>query len=272
MILGTETSRAIDANWRDGPRAHDHVIGDFTWTGWDYLGEVGIGRISGVRPRRRPAGFTRRTRGSPPGAATSTSPDTAVRRRTTARSSSGCAPRRTSPWSARAPRPDAGVQRPWSWSDTVGSWTWPGHEGEAGRGRGLQRRRRGRAAGERPVARARRQDRAPVPAPSSRRRTSPASSSRSPGPQGARGPLPPSKVIPSFPPPSGLGPSSPLGSAPLFVTVTATASTRCGRGRCARLAHPVVRRCMASAPRLHVPSRWSTMSGTPRTPQTRWWC
>src|SRR5439155_2264127 len=24
---------------------HPHVIGDFTWTGWDYLGEAGIGRV-----------------------------------------------------------------------------------------------------------------------------------------------------------------------------------------------------------------------------------
>ena len=26
-------------------REHPHVIGDFTWTGWDYLGEAGIGRV-----------------------------------------------------------------------------------------------------------------------------------------------------------------------------------------------------------------------------------
>ena len=25
-------------------REHPHVLGDFTWTGWDYLGEAGIGR------------------------------------------------------------------------------------------------------------------------------------------------------------------------------------------------------------------------------------
>ena len=30
--------------WWDGVMAHPHVIGDFTWTGWDYLGEVGVGR------------------------------------------------------------------------------------------------------------------------------------------------------------------------------------------------------------------------------------
>jgi len=44
VIVGSENRPpSIAANWRlvlDQP----HVIGDFTWTGWDYLGEVGIGR------------------------------------------------------------------------------------------------------------------------------------------------------------------------------------------------------------------------------------
>ena len=50
------SSTAIDRLWRlvlDNP----HVIGDFTWTGWDYLGEAGIGRVDRPRddPTRRPA-------------------------------------------------------------------------------------------------------------------------------------------------------------------------------------------------------------------------
>lgn len=45
VIVGTETfPRAIDRNWRLVQQL-PHVIGDFTWTGWDYLGEVGIGRV-----------------------------------------------------------------------------------------------------------------------------------------------------------------------------------------------------------------------------------
>ena len=45
VIIGTETfPRTIDRSWRK-VIDHDHVIGDFTWTGWDYLGEVGIGRV-----------------------------------------------------------------------------------------------------------------------------------------------------------------------------------------------------------------------------------
>ncbi|MEH3089994.1 MAG: DUF4982 domain-containing protein [Microbacterium arborescens] len=45
VIVGSETFPArIDVMWglvRELP----HVIGDFTWAGWDYLGEAGIGRV-----------------------------------------------------------------------------------------------------------------------------------------------------------------------------------------------------------------------------------
>ena len=45
VIVGSETYPPhIAPNWKlvlDNP----HVLGDFTWTGWDYLGEVGIGRV-----------------------------------------------------------------------------------------------------------------------------------------------------------------------------------------------------------------------------------
>jgi hypothetical protein len=41
VIVGSETFVAsIAGNWAL-VRAHAHVIGDFAWTGWDYLGEVG---------------------------------------------------------------------------------------------------------------------------------------------------------------------------------------------------------------------------------------
>jgi beta-galactosidase len=44
VIVGTETfPTQIDRNWRL-VEENPHVIGDFTWTGWDYLGEAGIGR------------------------------------------------------------------------------------------------------------------------------------------------------------------------------------------------------------------------------------
>lgn len=50
IIVGTETfPKDIDENWALVSRL-DHVIGDFTWTGWDYLGEVGIGRAVAKTP------------------------------------------------------------------------------------------------------------------------------------------------------------------------------------------------------------------------------
>ncbi|KPI10589.1 Beta-galactosidase [Actinobacteria bacterium OK074] len=130
IIVGTETfPTRIDGNWRLVEQ-HGHVIGDFTWTGWDYLGEVGIGRPQYLDPdsprpshtapypyllagcgdlditgHRRPASYYReivfglRTR-----------PRIAVQR------------------PEHHGRTYAGT--PWAWSDTVTSWTWPGFEGE----------------------------------------------------------------------------------------------------------------------------------------------
>jgi beta-galactosidase len=43
VIVGSETYPPdIAKNWELVQR-HNHVIGDFTWTGWDYIGEAGIG-------------------------------------------------------------------------------------------------------------------------------------------------------------------------------------------------------------------------------------
>ena len=45
VIVGSETNPAkIARNW-ELVRELPHLIGDFTWTGWDYLGEAGIGRM-----------------------------------------------------------------------------------------------------------------------------------------------------------------------------------------------------------------------------------
>ncbi|WP_138750754.1 glycoside hydrolase family 2 TIM barrel-domain containing protein [Paenibacillus sinopodophylli] len=46
IICGSETfPKDIADNWKL-VKENGHVIGDFTWTGWDYLGESGIGKIS----------------------------------------------------------------------------------------------------------------------------------------------------------------------------------------------------------------------------------
>ena len=129
IIVGSETfPTRIDGNWRLVSQ-YPNVIGDFTWTGWDYLGEAGIGRpqyatADGTRPsfngpypwllagcgdiditgHRRPASYYRqivfglRDR-----------PYLAVRR------------------PEHHGKTFTGT--PWAWSDSVASWTWPGSAG-----------------------------------------------------------------------------------------------------------------------------------------------
>jgi beta-galactosidase len=129
IIVGSETfPTRIDGNWRL-VKQHGNVIGDFTWTGWDYLGEAGIGRpqyalADGTRPsftgpypyllagcgdiditgHRRPASYYREI----------------------------VFGLRTRPYLA-VQRPDhhgkTFTGSPWAWSDSISSWTWPGSEG-----------------------------------------------------------------------------------------------------------------------------------------------
>ncbi|GGM98638.1 glycoside hydrolase family 2 TIM barrel-domain containing protein [Streptomyces fuscichromogenes] len=129
IILGTETyPTRIDGIWAMVEQ-YGHVIGDFTWTGWDYLGEVGIGRpqyatedgrrhahnapypylVAGcgdidITGHRRPASYYREIVYG-----LRAEPYIAVRR------------------PEHHGRTWAGS--PWAWSDTVSSWTWPGFEG-----------------------------------------------------------------------------------------------------------------------------------------------
>lgn len=43
VILSSETfPKKMDSNWKT-VQENDHVIGDFMWTAWDYLGEAGVG-------------------------------------------------------------------------------------------------------------------------------------------------------------------------------------------------------------------------------------
>ncbi|MBA1435199.1 glycoside hydrolase family 2 protein [Bombilactobacillus bombi] len=49
IIVGTETyPPQISRNW-PLVQKHSQIIGDFTWTGWDYIGEAGVG-IPGYQP------------------------------------------------------------------------------------------------------------------------------------------------------------------------------------------------------------------------------
>ena len=129
IIVGSETfPTRIDGNWRL-VKQYPNVIGDFTWTGWDYLGEAGIGRpqyaaADGTRPsftgpypwllagcgdiditgHRRPASYYRQIVFG-----LRDQPYLAVRR------------------PEHHGKTLTGT--PWAWSDSVASWTWPGSEG-----------------------------------------------------------------------------------------------------------------------------------------------
>lgn len=127
VIVGTETfPTVIGRNW-EAVRQHPHVIGDFTWTGLDYLGETGIGivRYEG-EGQGLAAGYPGLTAGCG-------DLDITGHRRTVSYYREIVFGLRTEPYIAvRRPehhgRPVA-VAAPWAWSDSVSSWTWPGFEG-----------------------------------------------------------------------------------------------------------------------------------------------
>jgi beta-galactosidase len=129
VIVGTETAPPdIDRLWRlvlDNP----HVLGDFTWTGWDYLGEVGIGRAQHLAEGENPS-FE-----APYPWITAWAGDIDI----TGTRRPGSYYReivfglRTEPYIA-VQRPEHHGKNPvlsqWSWTDTAGSWSWPGFAGK----------------------------------------------------------------------------------------------------------------------------------------------
>jgi len=131
VIVGSETHpAAIDTGWA-AVLEHPHVIGDFTWTGWDYLGEVGIGRTVYTRPDQTPG---------PPSflgeypwlTAWCGDIDITGHRRPQSYYREIVFGLRADPYLAvRRPEHhgEAGSGTPWSWSDAVSSWSWSGHEG-----------------------------------------------------------------------------------------------------------------------------------------------
>ncbi|ONH52057.1 glycoside hydrolase [Frankia sp. CcI49] len=134
VIVGTETYPTdIDRNWRL-VQDNSHVIGDFTWTGWDYLGEPGIGRVEYQSDPAPTAGGMPGHQGAYPWlAAWCGDIDITGHRRPASYYREIVFGLRAEPYIA-VHRPDRHGDQVrlatwWSWSDSISSWSWAGHEG-----------------------------------------------------------------------------------------------------------------------------------------------
>ncbi|MDW6057570.1 DUF4982 domain-containing protein [Streptomyces sp. FXJ1.4098] len=130
IILGTETfPTRIAGNWRLVEQ-YGHVIGDFTWTGWDYLGEVGVGR-----PRYVASDGTQHSHNGPYPYLVAGCGDIDItgHRRPASYYREIVFGLRAEPYIA-VRRPEhhgkTWAGSPWAWSDAISSWTWPGFEGK----------------------------------------------------------------------------------------------------------------------------------------------
>ncbi|SEK62012.1 glycoside hydrolase family 2 TIM barrel-domain containing protein [Paenibacillus sp. OK003] len=127
IIVGSETKpEEIDRHW-EMVKQHSQIIGDFTWTGWDYLGESGIGRVV-YEPEELATGIVG---GYPWFTAWCGDIDIIGNRRPVSYYREIVFGLRKTPFIA--------VQRPnhfgkqmfpmmWSWSDSISSWSWDGYE------------------------------------------------------------------------------------------------------------------------------------------------
>ncbi len=127
FIVGSETYPPdIARNWALVSRL-PRVIGDFTWTGWDYIGEVGVGCPS-YGPKKVPFGL-----GYPCQLAYCGDFDITGFRRPLSYLREIVFGLRNEPYIAvQNPKEDATQlnRSPWMLSDALPSWTWPGHEGQ----------------------------------------------------------------------------------------------------------------------------------------------
>jgi len=130
ISVGSETSRqSIAENWATILRS-PQVIGDFGWTGWDYLGEVGVGR---VRPAARAglAGFL-----GPFPYLTAEAGDIGITgvRRPASYFRETVFGLRDAPYIAVQKPSLFGVElavNAFGWRGMEGRWTWPGDEGHS---------------------------------------------------------------------------------------------------------------------------------------------
>jgi len=124
IIVGSETfPKDIGELWAL-VKENSHVIGDFTWTGWDYLGEAGIGRVDYPDEQYVPTGIS-----APYPWLTGGVGDIAItgHRRPQSYYGETVFGLRHAPYIA-VHRPQFHGQpvlvTPWSWTDSVSSWSW----------------------------------------------------------------------------------------------------------------------------------------------------
>jgi beta-galactosidase len=129
VMVGTETNpRETDRIW-DLVSELSYVIGDFTWTGWDYLGEVGLGRTDYPEDSESSGG------GDPPFPwllAWCGDIDITGHRRPASYYREIVWGRRQDPYIAVFRPEHYGRRRAemsWAWTDTVASWTWAAESG-----------------------------------------------------------------------------------------------------------------------------------------------
>ncbi len=131
VIVGSETHAAAIATGWDKVVRHPHLIGDFTWTGWDYLGEAGIGRVMYSAPGEPPAENSFMG-GYPWLTAWCGDIDITGHRRPQSYYREIVFGLRSDPYVAvRRPQHHGKTPHstPWSWSDAISSWSWEGFEG-----------------------------------------------------------------------------------------------------------------------------------------------
>ncbi|MBI4899368.1 MAG: glycoside hydrolase family 2 protein [Actinobacteria bacterium] len=130
VIVGSETFPSQIGRLWPMVVASPDVIGDFTWTGWDYLGEAGIGATAYQEDVDAVPGFEREF---PFLTGWCGDLDITGFRRPVSYYREIVFGLRSEPYIAvrRPERHDHAItyQSPWAWSDSVSSWTWPGFEG-----------------------------------------------------------------------------------------------------------------------------------------------
>lgn len=134
VIVGSETNPAkIARNW-ELVRELPHVIGDFTWTGWDYLGEAGIGRMRYTGDAAAEGGIGGLMAEYPWITANVGDIDITGFRLPVSYWREIVWGRRDTPYVAVRPPAHHGdaanLRKMWTFTDAIASWSWPGSEGQ----------------------------------------------------------------------------------------------------------------------------------------------